>query len=56
MNVPRFRIAWVMVFVALAALNFAVFRAAINDYRISDWVGGVPRAATRTSPFVRLVA
>jgi hypothetical protein len=30
--------------------------AAINVYRISDWLGGVPRAATRTSPFVRLVA
>jgi hypothetical protein len=28
MKAPRFRIAWVMVFVALAALNFAVFRAA----------------------------
>ena len=28
MNMPRFRIAWVMVFVALAALNFAVFRSA----------------------------
>jgi hypothetical protein len=24
--------------------------------RISDWLGGVPRAATRTSPFARLVA
>jgi hypothetical protein len=30
MKVPRFRIAWVMVFVALAALNFAVFRAAMD--------------------------
>jgi hypothetical protein len=25
-------------------------------YRLSDWLGGVPRAATRTSRFVRLVA
>jgi transposase len=30
--------------------------AAINVYRISEWLGGVPRAAMRTSRFVRLVA
>jgi hypothetical protein len=30
--------------------------AAINVYRIRDWLGGVPRAAASTSPFVRLVA
>ena len=29
--------------------------AAINIHRISDWVGGVRRALTRTSPFARLV-
>jgi hypothetical protein len=28
MKMPRFRIAWVMVFVAVAALNLTVFRAA----------------------------
>jgi hypothetical protein len=32
MKVPRFRIAWVMVVVALAALNFAVFRAAVDAH------------------------
>ena len=30
--------------------------AAINVYRLSDWLGGVPRAATRTSRFKRLAA
>jgi hypothetical protein len=30
--------------------------AAINVYRISDWLGGAARAATRTSRFARLVA
>ena len=41
---------------AKARLQHVATAAAINVYRISDWVGGVPRAATRTSPFVRLVA
>jgi transposase len=41
---------------AKARLQHVATAAAINFYRISDWVGGVPRAATRTSPFVRLVA
>jgi len=27
-----------------------------NVYRLSDWLGGVPRAATRTSRFQRLAA
>jgi|GEM_PF-5559301 len=31
MKLPRFRIAWVMVFVALTALNFAVLRAALDS-------------------------
>jgi hypothetical protein len=30
--------------------------SAINIYRLSDWLGGVPRAATRTSRFARLAA
>jgi hypothetical protein len=30
--------------------------AAINVYRISDWFGGGPRAATRISRFARLAA
>jgi hypothetical protein len=33
-----------------------VATAAINVYRLSDWFGGVPRAATRTSRFARLAA
>ena len=41
---------------AKARLQHVATAAAINIDRISDWVGGVPRAATRTSPFVRLVA
>ena len=41
---------------AKARLQHVATAAAINVYRISDWLGGVPRAATRTSPFVRLVA
>ena len=31
MKVPRFRISWIMVFIALAALNFTVLRAAFDD-------------------------
>ena len=41
---------------AKARLQHVATAAAINVYRISDWLGGVPRAATRTSPFARLVA
>jgi hypothetical protein len=33
MEVPRIRIAWVMVFVAFAALDFTAFRAARDDPR-----------------------
>ena len=33
---------------AKARLQHVATAAAINVYRISDWVGGVPRAATRT--------
>jgi transposase len=41
---------------AKARLQHVATAAAINIYRISDWLGGVPRAATRTSRFMRLVA
>jgi transposase len=41
---------------AKARLQHVATAAAINAYRISDWLGGVPRAATRTSPFARLAA
>jgi transposase len=41
---------------AKARLQHVATAAAINVYRVSDWLGGVPRAATRTSPFLRLVA
>jgi transposase len=41
---------------AKARLQHVATAAAINVYRLSDWLGGVPRAGTRTSPFVRLVA
>ena len=41
---------------AKARLQHVATAAALNIYRISDWVGDVPRAATRTSSFVRLVA
>ena len=41
---------------AKARLQHVATAAAINVYRISDWLGGVPRAATRTSRFVRLAA
>lgn len=36
---------------AKARLQHVATAAAINIYRISDWLGGVPRAATRTSRF-----
>jgi transposase len=41
---------------AKARLQHVATAAAINVYRISDWLGGIPRAATLTSPFGRLVA
>jgi transposase len=41
---------------AKARLQHVATAAAINVYRLSDWLGGVPRAATRKSRFVRLVA
>src|SRR5512135_181873 len=41
---------------AKARLQHVATGAAINVYRISDWLGGVPQAATRTSRFMRLVA
>jgi transposase len=41
---------------AKARLQHVATAAAINVYRISDWLGGVPRAVTRTSQFMRLVA
>jgi hypothetical protein len=39
---------------AKARLQHVATAAAINVYRISDWLEGVPRAATRTSRFARL--
>jgi transposase len=39
-----------------ARLQHVATAAAINVYRISDLIGGVPRAATRTSQFTRLAA
>jgi transposase len=39
-----------------ARLQHVATGSAINIYRISDWLGGVPSAATRTSRFARLVA
>ena len=41
---------------AMACLQHVATVAAINDYRLSDWSRDVPRAATRASPFVGLVA
>jgi transposase len=41
---------------AKARLQHVATAAAMNVYRLSDWLGGVPRAATRTSQFKRLVA
>jgi transposase len=41
---------------AKTRLQHVATAAAINVYRISDWLGDVPRAATRTSAFARLVA
>ena len=39
-----------------AHLQHVATAAAINIYRISDWLGDVPRAATRTSRLARLAA
>jgi hypothetical protein len=44
MKVPRFRIAWLIVFVALAALNFAVLRAAGNATGALLALGAMPMA------------
>ena len=41
---------------AKARLQHMATAAAINVYRLSDWLGGVPRAATRASRFRRLAA
>jgi transposase len=41
---------------AKARVQHVATAAAINVYRLSDWFGGVPRAATRTSRFARLAA
>ena len=41
---------------AKARLHHVATVAAINIYRLSDWLGDVPRAATRASAFARLVA
>jgi hypothetical protein len=46
-NVPRFRIAWVMVFVALAALNFGAVRAVFDHKSRTSYlmgIGAVPMA------------
>jgi hypothetical protein len=48
MTVPRFRIAWIMVVVALAALNFAVFRAAGNARSVLLALGAMPMATVLT--------
>jgi transposase len=39
---------------AKARLQRVATAAAINVYLISDWLGDVPRAATRTPRFARL--
>ena len=44
MKVPRFRIAWLIVFVALSALNFAVLRAAGNATGALLALGAMPMA------------
>jgi transposase len=41
---------------AKARLQHVATAAAINVHRISGWLGGVPRAMTRTSQFARLAA
>lgn len=37
-------------------LQHVATAAAINGTRISNWLSGRPREATRTSPFTRLMA
>jgi transposase len=41
---------------AKARLQHMATATAINVYRLSDWLGGVPRVATRASRFRRLAA
>src|SRR5262249_9230745 len=41
---------------AKARLQHVATAAAIDVYRVSDWLGSVPRARTRTSRFARLAA
>jgi transposase len=41
---------------AKARVQHVATAAAMNVYRLSDWFGGVPRTATRTSAFARLAA
>ena len=41
---------------AKAHLQHVATAAALNFSRVSDWLGGVPRAATRMSRFARLAA
>src|SRR4051794_7505293 len=46
-KVPRFRIAWVMAFIALAALNFTVLRVVLDHYNPTSElvaVGAIPMA------------
>ncbi len=41
---------------AKARLQHVATAAAVNVCRLSDWLGGVPPATTRTSRFARLAA
>jgi transposase len=41
---------------AKAHLQHVATAVAMNVSRVSDWLGGVPRAMTRTSRFARLAA
>jgi hypothetical protein len=41
---------------AKSRLQHVETAAAINVHRGSDWVGGVPRATTRSAQFARLAA
>ena len=40
MRVPRFRIAWVMIFVAIAALDFAAIRVMFDSPRTQGLISG----------------
>ena len=47
MKVPRFRIAWVMVFVAIAALDFTAIRVVSDNGDLTSsllGLGGLPMA------------